>query len=63
MKRKKQMSQYLVLRHLTTGLFYIGEICIDLDGLVRPCPKISDFFETFEEAEDELKELKGEKDV
>ncbi|KKM99685.1 hypothetical protein LCGC14_1145340 [marine sediment metagenome] len=63
MKRKEQVSQYLVLRHLPTGLFYIGQICIDLDGLVQPCSKISDFFETFGEAEDELKELKGEKDV
>jgi len=57
---KKVISEYLVLRDYS-GLFYIGQLTIDPDGIVEPCSKVSDLVDTIEEANDMLAKFKGDR--
>ena len=56
----KNKSDYQVIRDCVTGLFYVGQIEIDPDGIVCPCAKISDFFDTFELADQKRMDLNGD---
>jgi len=62
---KTQKSDYQVIRDCVTGLFYIGKIEIDPDGMIYPCPssKVSDFFDTFEQANQWLGTMRGANNV
>jgi len=44
-----------------SGLFYIGQLTIDPDGIVEPCSKVSDLVDTIEEANDMLAKFKGDR--
>ncbi len=59
----KNISGLLVLRD-HSGLFYVGQIRLDPDGLIEPYSKVSDLCSTIEEANEILAEMQnGREDV
>ena len=57
---KNKVSNYIVVKDELSNMFYIGQIRLDPDGIIEPCSKVSVLYETFREAEQELKNLNGE---
>jgi len=54
-KRKNKVSSLIVLRSEEIGKYYVGTVQLGFDGFIEPCQQLSEFFDTIEQANAELR--------